>query len=275
MLLYVWDSFAGTTPALAAQARQILVHYRIPHHALVREWFNAGVVLQLVAVLLSLYLTRRQRIVGVLMMPFLIAISLTLLQMATNNDALALLFPWRISTFLTPLSLAIILAFLISRLVSWRRFSSANGQRAIQAVSALLALSAVIVGFVRFTLDVQRKAQDEERMVEAYISVHQKPGEVYLIPTKMQDFRLASGAPAFVDFKSIPYRDTDVLEWYRRLQLADQFYKTLDCQLLERISAQEGVTHAILPASALLDCQIAAETYRDRFFALYRLQTSP
>ncbi len=48
-------------------------------------------------------------------------------------------------------------------------------------------------------------------------------GQVYLIPPKLLEFRLATGAPALVDFKAIPYRDVDVLEWRRRLQFCRQF----------------------------------------------------
>ena len=36
-------------------------------------------------------------------------------------------------------------------------------------------------------------------------------------PLEMQRFRLATAAPILVDFKAIPYRDVDVLEWRRRI----------------------------------------------------------
>ena len=36
-----------------------------------------------------------------------------------------------------------------------------------------------------------------------------------MIPVGLQRFRLHTGAPIFVDVKSIPYKDVDVIEWPR------------------------------------------------------------
>ncbi len=41
-----------------------------------------------------------------------------------------------------------------------------------------------------------------------------------IIPIDLQRFRLYTGVPIYVDFKSIPYKDTDVLEWHDRLRFA-------------------------------------------------------
>jgi len=218
-----------------------------------------------------MFLARRSRILWALLVPFGVALLLTLLQLLTHNDALALLFPWRVSIFLVPLAVAIILAYLVSRLSAWRSLQSPARQRAISSACAILVVLSVAVGAIRFTLDLQRQKLEPERRVQSYIAVHQARGDVYLIPVKMQDFRLVTGAPAYVDFKSIPYHDTDVLEWYRRLRLADEFYKTLDCQKLADLASQEGITHAVLPASSLLNCPGAVETYRDTSYALYWL----
>ena len=77
------------------------------------------------------------------------------------------------------------------------------------------------------------------------------PGQIYLIPPKLQDFRLATGQPALVDFKAIPYAPGEVLAWYDRIQLAQFFYRdtpaAVNCQLLDRAAAL-GVTHVVLEA---------------------------
>ncbi len=120
-------------------------------------------------------------------------------------------------------------------------------------------------------LDNQRKILDAERKVQAYIYTHKTDRDTYLTPVKMQDFRLFTGAPVYVDFKSIPYKDADVLEWYRRVQLADRFYNEKDCDILQDLSA-EGVTHAVLPSQDRpLECPLVEETYRDQDFAVFRL----
>lgn len=48
-----------------------------------------------------------------------------------------------------------------------------------------------------------------------------KKRDALVIPVDLQRFRLATGVPIFVDFKAIPYKDTDVLEWYKRLRFAE------------------------------------------------------
>ena len=84
----------------------------------------------------------------------------------------------------------------------------------------------------------------------------------------MQDFRLASGAPAFVDFKNHPYRDDDVLEWYRRVQLATRFYKQDQCEQLPDWVRDEGITHVVLPAGQTV-CPGLEQVYQDQAYSLY------
>jgi hypothetical protein len=140
------------------------------------------------------------------------------------------------------------------------------------AASAAAIFVPVVVGAVRFKLDLDRKSAAPERAMEQFVAKNKTSADLYLIPVKLQDFRLASGAPAFVDFKSIPYKDEDVLEWYRRVQLADRFYKYPTCEQLSSIAAQEGITHLVLEGdSPRLPCAEALEVYRDSAFLVYAL----
>jgi len=171
------------------------------------------------------------------------------------------------------IAVAVSTASLITALIEilsiplWVHFLSVP--RSIPIIDWLLTL--LLVGGVRFFLDSQRKAQDAERRLEAHIYTHKSAQDTYLTPVKMQDFRLFTGAPVYIDFKSIPYKDSDVLEWYRRVRLADRFYETKDCEVLQAL-AGEGVTHAVLARADLpLACPLIEETYRDPDFSVYRL----
>jgi hypothetical protein len=129
-----------------------------------------------------------------------------------------------------------------------------------------------MIGAVRFKLDLDRKETGPERGMEEFVAGHKTAADLYLIPVKLQDFRLASGAPAFVDFKSIPYRDEDVLEWYRRVQLADRFYKHPTCEQLAVFTGQEGITHFVLESSSpALSCTDIESVYQDDAFRVYTL----
>ena len=271
MLVYLWGSFGGQASEITIRSRQILVDYRIPHHALVSQWLDATALVKIGLVALCIYLVRKQRIFLILLLPFLVACSLTILQVITRSYSLALLFPWRISIFLVPLSTSLLIAILITRLLSRPSLQSLRWQKAITIASVLAVILCVLVGGLRFILDSQRKAQDAERRMQAYIYAQQSAQDTYLTPVKMQDFRLFTGASVYIDFKSIPYKDADVLEWYRRVQLADRFYKEKDCELLQSLSS-EGVTHAVLASEDLpLSCPMVQETYRDQDFAVYKL----
>jgi hypothetical protein len=93
---------------------------------------------------------------------------------------------------------------------------------------------------------------DEEQPLLEFVRLNAKAGDVYFVPVQVpkltarrgslssdfktarvvrqdariiapdfQQFRLTTGARMFVDFKSIPYKDIEVIEWHRRLQVAE------------------------------------------------------
>src|SRR5262249_27695037 len=76
--------------------------------------------------------------------------------------------------------------------------------------------------------------------------LQEKKTDAAIIPVNLQQFRLHAEAPIFVDFKSIPYKDVEVLEWHERLQQNQQFYDQLragNCADVQR----HGITHVVLP----------------------------
>src|SRR4029453_18318201 len=70
-------------------------------------------------------------------------------------------------------------------------------------------------------------------------------GQLYLTSPAMRDFRLATGVPQYVTAKSHPYQDVEVLEWHRRLKVAQQLFdaERMDCDVLQRLAVDEAVTH--------------------------------
>ena len=58
-----------------------------------------------------------------------------------------------------------------------------------------------------------------------------------------------AGVPVFVDYRFVPYNDTAVLEWYQRINLANEFYHTgaeLRCQKGRELVSKHGVTHVVM-----------------------------
>lgn len=270
-----YQVFAGSAPDITEQARHILVEYRIPHHALVSWWFDETAVLKIGIVISAIWLSRRRsgRLFWILTTSFCTAVFLTLVQLGTGSNSLALLFPWRLSTYLVPLSMTILLAALASLVVDKLRHPSDVWLKGVTIFSYSLILLSLLVGGTRFSLDLQRHDTYPERTLEEYVAANRKPGEIYLIPTKMQDFRLAAGAAVFIDFKAIPYQAEEVLEWYRRVQLADRFYKSGDCYILGEIHQIAPVTYLVSETNQQeINCPGLDLVYSDSSYSLWRFR---
>lgn len=281
----LWNTlmtFGVTSPDMTAQARKILVEFRIPHHAMIAEWFDASVLIKLGFVALALVILKmapsvetprrgvptNHKLFHIILWPSLIAISLTLLQVTTDNVILALLFPWRLSTWLVPLSLSLIAAWLVNW--AFERFQLARFSHWVLAGSLIATLVFAIAGTIKFSTLWQEKHSAGDRPMMAYVQANKKSGEVYLIPIDMQDFRLETGAPAYIEFKSIPYKDSEVLEWRRRVELARKFYAQPRCKKISQWSETEGFTHIVLSVDhEATDCKQVEPVYQDNAYGVY------
>ncbi len=267
ILLYIVLTFGGSSAQLAAEARALLVEYRIPHHAIIAAWFNATVLVKLGLAAAALLLVRRSPLQILLGLPLALAVLLTLLQSYLKSDLLALIFPWRLSAWLVPVSTALILARLAA--LAYSRPEPSWGRIARAAGLALIGL-AVAAGLVRSYLDGRQAAASPFRPIEAYVAAHPRQGRQYLVPKNVFDFRLMAEAPSYGDFLSIPYADADVLEWYDRYVAVNRFYEKADCRMLPEF-VRDGVTDVILPADFPAVCPGLVEVYRDDAYGLYSL----
>lgn len=273
MLLYVAFVLGPTSPGLLAESQRILVDDRIPHHALPAVWFDASSVASLVLMAAAIWMTRRTRAAPPMALAALGGALLTALQVGTANRMLALLFPWRISVVLVPASTALLAGWAAERLAHGLERRGLRSVRIAQALSiaaiGLLAAS----GILAFHLQRTQQAGHPAAGLFRYVRSTAAQGETYLIPPQLQEFRLATGAPAFADFKSIPYRDVDVIEWSERLRLVGWIYRDdpgqVDCSLFDEVARRYGVTHVVLDRDLLsLDCPALSPVYRDDFYAL-------
>jgi len=286
----LWNTlvtFGGTASDITAQARKLLVEFRIPHHAVIAEWFDASVLIKLgfvglaliilyfankaVTVRSSATITLPAKLFHIILWPTLIALSLTLLQFFTANIILALLFPWRLSTWLVPLSLSIITGWLVFWVFEHFHFERCSHW--ILAGSLAVALIFAITGVLKFSALWQEKHTAADRPMMAYVEAYKKSRDVYLIPIDMQDFRLETGAPAYIEFKSIPYKDTEVLEWRRRVEFARKFYAQPRCKKISQWSEKEGFTHFVLPVDhEIVGCELVEPVYQDDAYGVYVIQ---
>jgi hypothetical protein len=276
-LAYAWRHFGPSDPELFAEAQRILARERIPHHCQPRLWFDGIAGLQLLWILGSFWLVRGTRLFLVLVAAAASAVLLTLLQLATGSDGLALLFPWRLSAVLMPLATGLYLGRLVLAAGHWLE------DRFVLAGAAAGAVAAAVAGVWIMAAGLGYQSPEEELPLYAWVRQHAKPGDVYLLPIRvpalaastrgslssdfkpvhqkrteakiipvdLQRFRLMTGVPIYVDFKSVPYREDEVVEWKRRLEANHRLLELLregPAAAAEEEARRLGISHVLLPA---------------------------
>jgi hypothetical protein len=305
VLVYNLRTFAPSSQQAFAEAQYLLAHIRIPHHAQVDRWLDGIAWAQIGWMVAAMVLVRGSRLFVILFTSFVLGLAISLVQVGTGNDTLALLFPWRMSSILVPIATTIFLTRIIRWLSTWLSPISLRQERALQMTCiAMLLLAAVGGVFITYFGLGYRTNTEELRLLE-HIRDHKATGEVYLLPVELpkltdakkgaaslnfmppprrntqkqiisvdlQQFRLFTGAPIYIDFKSIPYKDVEVLEWDQRLVWNQQLYEKRDWnddQIKSELK-RRGITHVVTTADRDIRCDALKLEYADYNSRLYRL----
>ncbi len=283
--LVAYDSimFRPTDPAIWKVSQDILVRIAYYPPAVPQMWLGPTVYFKMAIVLVALYLVRRTELFGVILLSFLAAAGLTLIQMVTGNTTLALLLPWRISAFLVPLSTLIILGYGTSRLAEGLERNRSR-RSALVAMSALSLVALVGAGVLETVNRFHLQDEPDRFEVKRFVRAKMSPGDTYLIPVNWRDFRLDTGAPVFAERSVIPYNDAGVMEWYKRERLAEAFFgssKSEDafalpeptpqgrCELLNELSVTYGVTDVVIPKGDLDGCKGWKPVFSNTSYSVY------
>lgn len=298
-------------PTCFDEAQRIIAFDRIPHHTRPARWFDWVAGLQVLWMLAGLQALRGTRLFLPLCVTMALAVLGTVAVIITENPTLSLMFPWRITAVLVPVATAVLPSWFLEwgerengRLVLLREpeeleVEQRTGLRRCLKESGFFALSGVAI--LLFQLGY-REPEAEDAALQ-YVAEHHKPGEVYLVPARfakpttargvysntftkapdpsavvyfeMARFRLATGAALYVDFKAIPYKDTEVMEWHRRVSRCVEWFKDADWDgqgVVEEIS-REGITHVIAPtALGLRSTRLEAIPLDRGAYTVYRLR---
>jgi hypothetical protein len=292
-VLYNALVFGPSDAETFARANCILARERFPHHCVADQWLTEEATAQTALVALSLCLVRDGRLLTIVAVSLSGAFALTGVQLALDSDGLALLFPWRSSVYLVPLALTVVLARGIALIPAWRphhpqSLSPKGGKgekepphpRSLPARTLLAACLVLLAGLAavgtRHMLDAAAALRTHrDAALFAFVRQNKTAEDVYLIPTRMERFRLATGASVFVDYKSHPYKDRQVLEWFDRLQQAEAFYAAgadRKVALLRDLARRHGVTHAVVGGNEVLAGEGFTEVYRDPYYRIFQVR---
>jgi len=283
VLPVIWHNqtaLSATSPEASSTALHIIVHERIPHHAVPASFWNATANIQMAIMVVGLILAfRNRRLFYIMLSLFVGGVVVSLVQLLTSSDSLALMAPWRVSVLLVPLSTALIIAFIVSGLIDLFRMNDPK----FLMLFLPLALYVVFinVGGGLNLQDMYGSGRRERRLVQVmdYVRENRRARELYMIPPTdnyFDDFRLYTGVPTFINWKSHPYKDVEVLEWYDRVQRADQFYKSGGadkCLQLQALVDEYGITHVVFKSKEIpLACDFAEEIVRIENFVIYAIR---
>ncbi|NJL84429.1 MAG: hypothetical protein HC890_18585 [Chloroflexaceae bacterium] len=274
MFSYMQFTFTATTPELKQKAYDILVNYRIPLHSLPEIWLTrGGAKVQCILPLLALILVRKTRLFLLILVPYIFAVVLTILQILIHNDFLAFIAPWRMSVFLVPLSTAVILGWIISHLLTQKQ-DTIWIKRLVTGLS-LMTISVLVVVGANKQVELLNYEGDSTPLLE-FVRLNKQPEDLYLIPPDYKDlqkFRLYTGAPIFINRKSHPYKDIEVIAWYNRVETALSIYQNNDCSRLKEIISEVKITHAVAQNEQhSLNCKFLEAIYQDNLYKVYKIQ---
>jgi hypothetical protein len=195
--------------------------------------------------------------------------------MLTGNKSLALLLPWRISTVLVPIASSLILAKFVSMVFQILNNPLSKWVKPLQTVILAVILALGYLG-VHQTVTLLHTPRAGLTASARFVASTYQPGNVYLIPTDMDLFRLAAQVPILVDYQSNPYKDTDVVEWFNRVEIANNFYASsgkIACNMLDELSDKYGISNVIVKnGSSIANCGLIQEVYKDSDFAIYAVR---
>ena len=270
-MVYLGLMILPTSAESWQQANEILAKVRIPRHAVPAYWFDADAALKIAGAVLALWLVRRRApdFFRIIAFCFATALGLTLLAALIDSNELGMISPWRISVYLVPLGLAVLIGSAADLLC---RDNERRGlSRGLGVALAFLAVAVTIQG-------AMEKATLYWPMPEpAHIAFMRETGDaetLYLADPHDMNIRLESGLPQLVSWKTHPYKDVEVLEWYRRYRLAARVFQgaTVDCAALDEAIATYGVTHLLVDnPAARVACPAATSVFEDETTGVFRL----
>lgn len=250
VLIHGYLAFRPTDQQLWAEARRILVHFRLARHALPSTWLGFAVYLKVAVVVAGIFALRRTPVAWVLGIGLIVGAGGTLLQMATGNTALALLYPWRMSVLVVPLASSLLLLWGGQALVESIERRAPTRVPLLASLAAALSVALIIAGIGTTVLRFRQRIEGDETVgLLRYVETHRAAKQTYLVPVVWRNFRMFAGVPVFVDYRFVPYNDTAVVEWYRRVNLANEFYRTgaeIRCQKGRELVSKYGVTHVVM-----------------------------
>ena len=212
----------------------------------------------------------------IILVPLAVAAGVVTVQMVTENPALHGLFSYRMVVLVGPIATTGLLGWVVASALRSEVMKQPTMRKAVitTALVCTLAVSAVGANGTRWWFE--QKAQSTLSAVSEFVKGDKKRGDTYVVPAefRFENFRVASGVPVFVDWQYPPAKDTERIEWGRRISMVRQVYGNpgkLDCAHVTELVSEHQVTHFLATAQTdASGCSGLKRVYSDAHFAVYR-----
>ena len=245
-------TFLSDSDEVQRAAQQILFEHRLPHHADPFHWFSYRSCVRL-ALMFGGYWCVRKTVLGKIMAWLLIALMLgSLIQVTTESRSIALLFPWRLSVILVPISSSI-LAYRVLNQVYDRQDAQPEQLQPRKWVTVSMIAMLLVAGAIGFQFKLPNTIRPNEGAIAAQAEVVcQDNISNVIVPSDWTRFRLLSGCPILADRKNHPYQHKDVISWWTRLKTVNDIYQSAPrrCASVKKAMVEFQATHIVLTQDA-------------------------
>ena len=269
ILIYIFNNFMGTEGAV--KAFRILIDIRIPHHTLASYWLDFTVLFKTIMVLFAIFLIRKQKRIAIpMVIVFSGALLLSTYQIITKDSFLALVFPWRPTALLVPLSSSILAAGFSTWLCGLIKEDRIRSILQISCLAMIVIL--LLAGIWQMNEEFKQYQNSQEAGLYEWVREYSASGDRFLIPINLETFRTNTLRPIYTDYFAIPYSSSDVIQWYHRVLAANKFHDTGSCLELMYLQHDERLTHVITAKDRPQpDCQNLKLLYADDYFLAYQI----
>ena len=264
-VIYLLSINSGLTES--ALGYDILAYEREPHHADSNS-FNLKDIINSLIIVFGIIFCRSKSLRTILVVGSLFLFSSFILSEIISSSILSLMYPWRISIVLVPISFCIVLVTLFEFVTSKSIYiQKILGQKKYVNIIFFGLFLIFFLGGIKINENYWHIKNDngltkflkEKKMYETPI----------LIPIKMEHIRLNAQVPIFIDWKSAPKTGAEIIEWKRRIDLANKFYNSQTQneakEVLKEIFYTSNVRFALINQNIkmILDCE--CEVINDEF----------
>ena len=244
--IFVFFNFFNLDREITNLGQEILMK-RIPHHANILYWFSYKDIISLITYLISLILIRNKIKLFIPLGIFgFCSIILSIIQFFLQINSLALIFPWRSSVFLIPISSMIIMSSLVEKI----RENFIIKRKIIYTIFLSISIFFGVKSHIIENLNLDFK---EKIFLSDEIKKNYKTIDSILVPIDTVSLRLNSGLPIFINHKHHPFKVDEIIQWDLRVNLAKDFYRAKNYntqkQNLNKILKIEKVSHVLFKKS--------------------------